>query len=310
MVKVDATTTKGPPGRRHRAAPKRGRALKAPVPRRPEKDPIERLGGLAVLLLIALSLGGHLGLFRAAVSFGMLNGPQQKPKPSKLEVAVVEKKVEPPKPPPPEPPKPKPPPPPKKIIKLDKPLPPPPKNAPPPPPDAPPPPPDVKPALPPPTTEAAKPTPNAVPLVGISLSSTSAAGSFAMNVGNTAMGQVARVAPKPQDVKPYKAERYVPVYQLPEAPVFLNNVSETEMEKFYPQNARRDEVEDTVEVKLVVDDDGTVAQVKVVSWIHKDYAFDEAAKKLAKLYRFKPAKLDGKAVATEITFTIRWELPY
>jgi protein TonB len=295
---------------RRRHAPKPGRPLREPLP--PRRNETERSAGpLLLLLMIFFSGAAHFGAFEAAVSFGLLERAKPKPKPTKLQVAVVEKKrAEPPPPPPkaPEPPKPKPP---KKVIKLDQPPPKPPDvKPPPPPPDAPPPPPDVKPAPPPPTTEAAKPTSTAVPLVGISLSSTSTNGSFSMNVGNTAYGQVARVAPKPEDVKPYKAERYVPVYQLPESPVFLNNVSEAEMERFYPADARRDEVEDTVEVKLIVDEDGTVAQVKVVKWIHRDYKFDEAAKQLAKLYRFKPAKMDGKAVATEITFTIRWELPY
>jgi TonB family protein len=65
-----------------------------------------------------------------------------------------------------------------------------------------------------------------------------------------------------------------------------------------------------VVVKLVVDDDGSVADVKVVRWVHREYPFDEAARRLARLYRFKPAKVDGQAVATEVTFTIRWELPY
>lgn len=267
-------------------------------------------GPVLLLLLALLSAGVHLGAFEGAVAFGILERAKPKPHNSRIEVAVIEKLPPPPPPlpPPPEPEKPKPPAP-KKIVKLEK-LPPPPKNLPPPPPDAPPPPPDMPPAPPPPTNAAVNLTPTPIVIAGISLSSTSTSGSFKMNVGNTAYGPVGRVAVAPAEVKPYKAERYVPVYQLPEAPAFLNNVSDSEMEKFYPPDARRDEIEDAVEVKLVVDDDGSVVKVTVVKWIHRDYKFDEAARQLAKLYRFRPAKVDGQAVATEITFTIRWELPY
>ena len=262
-----------------------------------ERSRVARLAPLLWLLIALGSAGTHLGLFDLAVRLGLAHRTAP-PVRQKLEVAVVRKAPPPPAPEVvPEPPKP---PEPKKVVKLDKPA---------PRPVATPAPPVESPAPPPPNVEAAKPS-AAVPLAGISLSSTSSAGAFSMNVGNTAYGEVARKATKPEEVKPYKAERYVPPHQLPEAPAFLDNVSAAEMEKFYPPKARRDEVEDEVVVKLVVDDDGSVADVKVVRWVHREYPFDEAARRLARLYRFKPAKVDGQAVATEVTFTIRWELPY
>jgi protein TonB len=299
-----------PPGLRH--VRKSRRRVASVEVTRPKPSALERRAGpLLILLFALLSGGGHVALFETAVRLGLVSRAKPKPPPTKLEVAVIEKKSEPPPPPaepPPEPLKPKPP---KKVIPLAKPPPePPPKTLPPPPPDAPPPPPDVKPAPPPPNAEAARPTSTPVPIVGLSLSSTTAGGSFSVNVGNTAYGAVGSIAQAPAEVKPYKAERYVPSYQLPEPPAFLNNLSESEMEKFYPPDARRDEVEDEVKVKLTIDDDGSVVAVKVVGWIHKQYPFDEAARKLARLYRFRPAQVDGRAVATEITFTIRWELPY
>jgi protein TonB len=283
----------------------RGRALKTPVVKPPPSKLEELAGPALILLIMLLSLGVHVGAFEGLVNYGSAH--RVAPPKRRIEVAVVEKKVEPPTPPPPEPEKPKPPPP-KKIVKLTKPPPEPPKNLPPPPPDAPPPPPDLPP--PPPTVEAKNVTPNPVVIAGIQLSSTSTGGSFSMNVGNTAMGQVGRVATKPEEVKPYKAERYVPAYQLPEAPVFLNNLSNEEVQKEYPPDALRDEVEESVKLRLIIDDDGTVAKVTVLDWQHKQYKFEEAAKRVASKFRFKPAKMNGQAVATEITFTLRFELPY
>jgi protein TonB len=288
-----STTTPRPVRREAGHAVRRPRAVPS-VERAPSRA--ARLGPLLWLLVAFGSAGAHAGLFEWAVRTGLAHRTVPPPKQT-LEVAVVRRAPPPPEPPP-EPPKAPEPPATKKVLKVEA-----------SPPRPVPPPAAESPAPPPPNTEAPKPTP-AVPLAGISLSSTSSAGAFAMNVGNTAYGEVSRTAPRPEDVKPYKAERYVPPHQLPESPAFLDNVSPAEMEKFYPPNARRDEVEDEVVVKLVVDDDGSVVDVKVVRWQHRDYPFDDAARRLARLYRFRPAKVDGKAVATEVTFTIRWELPY
>jgi hypothetical protein len=48
--------------------------------------------------------------------------------------------------------------------------------------------------------------------------------------------------------------------------------------------------------------------LKVVVTDDPGQGFGPAAAKLARLYRFKPARIDGRAVATEIPFTIRFVL--
>jgi len=128
-------------------------------------------------------------------------------------------------------------------------------------------------------------------------------------VGNTNYGRVPDVAPKPEAVRPYKAKEYAPVYQVTEPPSYLDNVSPEEMRKLYPEDARKAELEAQVRVKLVVDDDGTVAKAELLD--KPGHGFAEAALKVARLLRFRPAKVNGRAVATEIpSFTINFELAF
>jgi len=61
-----------------------------------------------------------------------------------------------------------------------------------------------------------------------------------------------------------------------------------------------------VRVLLTVDADGKVARPRLVS--DPGNGFGAAALALARLYRFKPAKIEGRPVATEIPFTIRFVL--
>jgi periplasmic protein TonB len=217
-------------------------------------------------------------------------GPLRPRPKKKIEVAVVTKRAEPKvEPPPPEvkpekekaKPKPKPVP----VAKIEEKLPPPPNQE------------------PPPTPEVAPPP---VFIAGISMSSTSDQGSFKVGVGNTLHGKPEEKGAKPEEMKPYKAERYAPQHLVNEPPVFLDNVGDAEMRRHYPEAARKDEVEGDVRTRLTIDDDGSVVKVVVLS--HPGHGFDEAARKLARLYHFTPAKVDGVAVATEVVFTIRFEL--
>lgn len=264
--------------------------------------------GLLLVAMLLASTALHLGTWKALGRYAALFPRIESPKSRTVEVAVVQK----PEPPPPEPepaPEPPPPPPPK-VVKLDQPKPRP-KIAPPqaPPADAPPPPADIPPdAPPPPSVEAANPTPQPVVLAGIQLSNTSPGGSFSVGVGNTLMGAPTAVAPKPEDVKPYKAERYVPAYQVTEQAGYLGNISADQLQKYYPEQARRDGEEGEVRARLTIDDDGSVVKVVIVS--HPGHGFDEAARKVLRLFRFRPAKVNGQAVATEIVFNLVFELPY
>jgi TonB family protein len=126
----------------------------------------------------------------------------------------------------------------------------------------------------------------------------------AVGVGNTMRGRAVKA--DPGEARPYRAAEYAESYALTEAPVFLDNVSEEEKRRHYPEGARKAGTAAQVRTKLLIDSDGTVAQVTVLS--DPGNGFAAAAAKVAKLYRFKPGRVNGRAVATEIAMTINFEL--
>jgi protein TonB len=63
----------------------------------------------------------------------------------------------------------------------------------------------------------------------------------------------------------------------------------------YPEAAFRDKLEGTVVVEIMIDDRGNVQDATVAT---SNPAFDQAALESVKKWRFKPARKDGKAVAT------------
>ncbi|GMU06893.1 energy transducer TonB [Corallococcus caeni] len=247
----------------------------------PQRDRSTRF--LLVFLLVSLALHG-LAFGYLSTMEGRKLTPAQKP----VEMVMVEVQ-KPPPPPPPEEKKeePKPPPPPKvKPVKpppikvAEAPKPPPPTEAPPPPNDTPPPP-------------SAKPPPL---VVGMTMSSTTSAGSFAAPVGNTAYGKANGTAKAPQDVKGYSAPKYVPVYQVDSEPSVASEVKIP-----YPDEARRAGIEGTVTLSITIDAEGKVTNVKVISG--PGYGLNEAARDAIRRFRFKPAIKGGEAVATEMKYS-------
>jgi len=161
-------------------------------------------------------------------------------------------------------------------------------------------------APPPPTQEAAQNTPAPVIISGITLESTSSGGSFAVGVGNTLRGTPEPKARAPEEVKPYKAEKYAPAAQVTELPRPLNRES-VNLRKYYPQQALRDGFEGDVVLRLLIDSDGTVARVDVVSDPGEGLG-PAAAEAVRREYRFAPATVNGVAVATTVPFTVHFTL--
>lgn len=247
-------------------------------------------GAIAAVASLALHAGVGVALGKMAAR------PKPKERGPALQVAVVEKPKPPPPPPPPKPVEPKKPPPPKKIVTMMKQ---PPQPVPPPPVAAPP----------PPTQEAKKDTPPPpVLLSGITLESTSAGGSFAVATGNSLSGDPGRVGRDPKDVppaRPYKAARYAAAAQVNELPDLINK-ADLDINKYYPPEAKRKEFEGEVVTRLLIDSDGTIAKVDIIS--DPGEGLGAAALKAVKDLRFKPGKVNGEAVATTIPFTFHFEL--
>jgi protein TonB len=137
--------------------------------------------------------------------------------------------------------------------------------------------------------------------IGVNLESTVAGGAFAAPVGNSMYGVAPVHAPVPAEVKPYWAANYVLPSRVSELPVLLDEVKAP-----YPAAAHKEGIEGEVILLLTIDDRGMVALVKRISG--PGHGLDEAAEKAAAQFRFKPAKVNGLAVATSIRYVYSFEI--
>lgn len=195
---------------------------------------------------------------------------------------VEEPKPEPPKPP--DPPKVKLPPPPVKVAVVK------------PPPDAPPPPNEE-----PPPEASTKPVPL---VVGISMSSTTAGGTFAVGVGNTTYGKADKPV-DPSTVQAYRAPKYVPPGGADTEPALLNPDAINDMP--YPPEAKAQDIEGQVVLRVKIGPDGKVEDVTVIRG--PGFDLDRAAReRLLKFSRWKPAIKDGEPVGYTLMFTYNFQL--
>jgi protein TonB len=160
-------------------------------------------------------------------------------------------------------------------------------------------------APPPPTTETPQSTREPVVITGITLESTSQGGSMAVGTGNTLQGAPERTARAPETVKPYKAEKYAPAAQVSELPQPLNRES-LNLRKYYPPQAKKDGFEGDVVLRLLIDADGTIAKVDVIT--DPGQGLGPAAARAVRELRFSPAKVNGVPVATTVPFTFHFTL--
>ena len=91
--------------------------------------------------------------------------------------------------------------------------------------------------------------------------------------------------------------QYVYVEELPEAT--------TKVPPVYPAEARRAGVDGTVMVQVLVLEDGTVGECRIVKSVP---ALDDAAVAAARQWRFKPAMSKGQPVAVWVAVPIRFTL--
>jgi protein TonB len=151
---------------------------------------------------------------------------------------------------------------------------------------------------PPPNQEEPKEPPKApVPIVvGISMSSTTQGGGFAVQVGNTTYGKASDKIVDPSEVKAYSAPKYLPPGGADTEPVALGEIKVP-----YPEEAKKNEIEGSVLLNVQVDATGTVTAVTVIKG--PGYGLNEAAREILKKYKFKPATKGGEAVGTSLIYT-------
>ena len=160
-------------------------------------------------------------------------------------------------------------------------------------------------APPPPTREAAE---EKSPLIvtGITLESTSQGGTMAVGVGNTLRGAPPPKAVEPGEAKPYKADKYASSAQVTELPRPLNGGS-VNLRRYYPPRALRDGFEGDVVLRLLIDSDGSIAKIEIVSDPGEGLG-PAAAEAVRREYRFAPATVNGAPVATTVPFTVHFTL--
>ena len=162
----------------------------------------------------------------------------------------------------------------------------------------------VPPAPPPPSQEEQETTQQPVVLPGITLESTSQGGSFAVSTGNTLYGEPPRTATEPGVAKPYKAERYVAASQVNELPSVASRPDT--LRPFYPDVAKQRGVQGDVVLRLLVDADGSLAKVDIVS--EPGEGLGAAGTRAIRQFRFRPGKVNGQPVATTITYVLHFVL--
>ena len=204
------------------------------------------------------------------------------------------------------------------LVEMDffQPPPPPPSAA--PPPTQPPPPPVTQPPPPPKQVKAPKPMPDPpkaeppkpAPLqAGIDATSTVGTGAGpVVQVGNTQMGEVDKVAHAPVTqpaapvTEPPPPVRKGPPVVVAEAVLFQPGTSQAD----YTPEALDAGIEGEVTLLLTIDEKGNVVDVKVVKPL--GYGLDAKALALGRKYRFSPKTVDGVPTKTQRRVTIRYTL--
>ena len=89
-------------------------------------------------------------------------------------------------------------------------------------------------------------------------------------------------------------------------PILEEEPSSFEMQKLYPEAAKREGREANVKLKLLIDETGKVSQVEITE--EAGFGFDEVALKLARKFKFKPAQKNGEPVSVWSPWTYKFRL--
>ena len=87
-------------------------------------------------------------------------------------------------------------------------------------------------------------------------------------------------------------------------PGLIRPVPTREVHPRYTPEALRAKLQGTVELQVVVDEEGHVARVRVTKSLDTDLGLDEQAVAAARQWTFQPARLDGKAVPVALTLVL------
>lgn len=91
-------------------------------------------------------------------------------------------------------------------------------------------------------------------------------------------------------------------YLVSEMPSVLS-----EVRPIYPPKAREERMEGSVAMDILIDEKGNVRQA---SFIDGPTIFRDGAMEAIKRFKFRPAKVEGQAVAVRIRYTLKFQLEY
>jgi protein TonB len=155
---------------------------------------------------------------------------------------------------------------------------------------------------PPPTERPAAGTDTTTtPVFGISMESTSSAGTGpALPVGNTLQTKPGHAKVAAADVKPLAAPAQA--YEVTKMPVPIGDCKGN----YYTEEAKQAGVEGTVVLKVLVGEDGRVRDVKIVQGL--PHGLTESAVRAVKACRYTIGEKDGKPVPVWVPGRIRFVL--
>lgn len=112
----------------------------------------------------------------------------------------------------------------------------------------------------------------------------------------------------PPNVEPWKRKstHHMPVDYVGPGEADVDPVVVEEHQIPYPEEAKRDGIEGTVRLRVMVDMEGSVAGVQVLSG--PGHGLDEAAREALMRFRFKPAIVNSAPTMTTITYEYKFIL--
>jgi protein TonB len=133
---------------------------------------------------------------------------------------------------------------------------------------------------------------------------------MAVPVGNTVATGPRDPAPGPRSAASPSAG---PPAFVPVADVYITQqpqiIFEVNSADIYPSDARRLGVEGTVQLRVGIDENGDVKEVKITKVKPPGYQFDEAARGALLKAKFRPARgSDGKPVPARINYNYTFTL--
>jgi len=134
---------------------------------------------------------------------------------------------------------------------------------------------------------------------------------MAVATGNTLYGKTDEVAQAPEDVRPYAPTQtekapFVPESRLSRPPLPRRGSCPSSPDD-YTEAARREGIEGTVVLRVMIDENGQPGEIRVVKGL--GYGLDEVAIRLMRNCPFEPGLgPDGTPVRTEIRYHFRFRL--